>query len=200
MAEPAKRKRRKAWVKDCSDCSDQKEGSIKHSTQNKPSGLRVKHIMKKKVVQIIEVSDIDSEYSPSEDVETIRTKSFEQEKQRAHQLLEKRIQMIRTEYRQIHSALVLVEGFLNDSGHDDASKASGLFLKGRYLISTAIELIRKMEGLENGMSEWDVQKCAKFRKSLANNEVEAVQLLSSMGKWKRKATYRDVSLIVTRSY
>ena len=146
MAEPAKWKRRKAWVK---DCSVQKEGSIKHSTQNKPSGLTVKHIMKKKVVHIIEVSDIDSEYSPCEDVETFRTKSFEQEKQRVHQLLEKRIQMIRTEYRQIHSALVLVEGFLIHSGHDDASKASGLFLKGRCLISTAIELSRKMEGLEN---------------------------------------------------
>ena len=150
--------------------------------------------MRKQVVQIIEISDI-SEYSPSEDVETIRTKSFDEEKRRAHQMLEQRIQMIRTDYRQINSVLDL----LNESGHDDASKASTMFRKGRYLIRSAIDLIRKMEGMHNGMSEWDAALCKTFREILANNEVEAVKLLSSMGKWKRKATYRDVSLTVTRS-
>ena len=50
------------------------------------------------------------------------------------------------------------------------------------------------------MSKWDVHQCTKFRKRLVNNEVAAVQLLSSMGKWKRKAMYKDVSLIVPRSY
>ena len=93
-----------------------------------------------------------------------------------------------------------MKGFLNESGHDDASKASAMYLKGCNMVSTAMDLIRKMEGMQLGLSEWDVHKCNRFRKRLANVDVKAVQLLSSMGKWKRKATYKDVSLIVPRSY
>ena len=53
------------------------------------------------MVRIIEIPDIESEYSPSEDVATIRAKRFDEEKRRAHQMLEQRIQMIRSDYRQM---------------------------------------------------------------------------------------------------
>ena len=196
MAEPPKKNQR--GTRD-THCRDQMKGSIKHMTHNKPCEPFRKYVTRKKVVQVIDVPGMTDDYSPSEDMETIRTNTFEQEKQRVRQVLEKRIEMVDTDCREIRSVLNLVEGFLNESGHDDASKASAMFAKGRFLTETARDLMKEMDAMQNDISDWDVHERKKLRRKLENHDLKAVQLLSNMGKWKRKVTRRDVSLTVSRS-